>query len=224
MVNKPTITILILFIITALFYIAIASYITYPMTTILKPIPILLLIVAVWQSSVLEQYKRLLILALGFSALGDIMLTLPIQLSLELGIGFFMVAHGCYIALFLKNDVFQVRQTIYFLPVLIVSVFVFFYLRPYAGELFLPVSIYICVLTAMVFCAFQSKQNTVLLASGALIFMLSDLILALNQFVFPGSYIRLLIMPAYYLAQCLLVLGVISLGRENNCAVNAVCQ
>ncbi len=220
MANQPTKLIFYLFVLAVFFYSIAHPFITYPLTTLLKPVPILLLMIAVWQSVITRQCKSLLMLALGFSMLGDMTLTLPVTSALELGIGFFMLAHGSYIVLFLKNYACNMRQMVYFSPILILSLFMFFYLQPYVGDLLLPVSIYIGVLTTMVFCAFQSRKNTVLLVSGALLFMASDLMLAISNFVSPQSAIGVLILPVYYLAQLLIVLAIITPARlKNSCGI-----
>jgi|GEM_PF-1218426 len=212
--NRLTKILLFSFFMTALFYLAVVKSISYPLTTILKPLPIALLIVVVWQSAIKKSYKLLLTLALGFSLTGDVALTLPIGLSLILGIAFFLLAHCAYLVLFLKNYSYQVRKIVYFLPVLLLACGMGFYLLPHVGHLAVPVSIYIVVLTAMVFSAFQTRDNTLLLAGGACIFLLSDLSLACNEFIFTNSHLGVITMPTYYLAQFLLVLGIITHSTE----------
>ncbi|HFR5453750.1 TPA: lysoplasmalogenase family protein, partial [Legionella pneumophila] len=95
------------FLFTAVIYLVSLSFIQYPATTVLKPIPIVCLIVGVFRTFLPLLAKIFLILALVFSLAGDVVLTLPVALQLELGIGCFLLAHCFYIALFLKSFQFN---------------------------------------------------------------------------------------------------------------------
>ncbi|WP_457605036.1 lysoplasmalogenase family protein, partial [Legionella pneumophila] len=95
------------FLFTAVIYLVSLSFIQYPATTVLKPIPIVCLIVGVFRTSLSSSAKILLILALVFSLAGDVVLTLPFSLQLELGIACFLLAHCFYITLFLKSFEFN---------------------------------------------------------------------------------------------------------------------
>jgi uncharacterized membrane protein YhhN len=153
--------------------------------------------------------KRLLLCALGFSLIGDIILTLPIKTALPIGILAFMATHCTYIGLFFKNMKFQRKGSISFLPVLAFVTVGFYFLSPYLGEMKIPVTIYLCLLTLMVFCSFQVKQQIFLIRIGATLFLLSDFILALDLFILPSNKpTDVLIMLLYYMAQLLLVLGI----------------
>ena len=184
------------------FYLLLLPFIQYPLTTVLKPIPIIFLILLTLQVSPKSEIKALLITALGFSLMGDIILTLPIKAALQAGIVAFMLTHCAYISLFLKNAPFQRKHLTSFLPMLILVGMVFYYLWPYLGEMQKPITIYLCLLISMVFCAFQVKQHRLLIASGASLFLLSDFALALNQFVLSNNRsTAVLVMLLYYAAR-----------------------
>jgi uncharacterized membrane protein YhhN len=190
-------------------YLLLLSFIQYPLTTILKPIPILLLIIFSLQVIPKGEEKILLVGALGFSLCGDIVLTFSTKTALQVGILAFMAAHCFYICLFLKSIQFQRKGLTYFLPVLTLVIIVTYFLWPYTGEMKIPVTVYICLLTLMVFCSFQVKEQPLLIGLGSFLFLFSDFILALELFVLsviPTT--KILIMLLYYVAQFLLVIGI----------------
>ena len=213
-------------------YLLCLPFIQYPLTTILKPIPIFLLIVlslqvgsnphAVYYSRSLGAItqsrqaapKRLndqliLVFALFFSLLGDCALTLPIKPALLLGILFFMLVHCAYITLFLRRAGFQSKGFIAFLPVMVFIVVAFWTLWPFLGEMRVLGLLYLILLSLMVFSAFQVTQKKLLVTGGALLFLLSDFVVALNEFIFFGDKgAKLVGMLLYYAAQFLLVVGI----------------
>lgn len=87
-------------------------------------------------------------------------------------------------------------------------------LLPHLGALKIPVMIYALVLSVMVIQAlfrtgFTSKRSFVLIFSGAVFFMISDSLLAINKFMQPVPMAALLIMATYMTAQFLIVEGAI---------------
>lgn len=190
-------------------YLILLPFIQYPLTTALKPVPILLLMLFLIQITVGQPIKILLLIALGFSLIGDIVLTLPTKTALQAGILAFMATHCTYIYLFLKNGGFQGKNVIAFLPILLFVLIGGYFLWPYFGEMKIPVSLYLCVLTLMVLCSFQVKQQPFLIRLGACLFLLSDFTLALTLFVLTlNTLLAVLIMLLYYIAQLLLVVGI----------------
>lgn len=202
------------FLLTALFYLVSVSFITYPMTTFLKPIPIICLMIGILQTDLIRWAKITIIIALGYSMLGDIVLSMPIKHQVELGIGFFFLAHCCYIILFLKNFRFNSARLAFIIPVIAYCVFVLYLILPHLGELKIPVLLYFCVLFLMVFNSFQVKTQNLLIALGGVSFMISDSILASNMFVVPHLDLTLVIMSTYYLAQGLLTLGLAAIYKQ----------
>ncbi|KTD05077.1 lysoplasmalogenase [Fluoribacter gormanii] len=190
-------------------YLLVLSAIQYPLTTLLKAIPIALLMLFTVQINPQRQVKTLLLCALGFSIIGDVFLTLPVKIALQLGILAFMGAHCMYISIFLKRMRFQRKNLLSFLPILVFVLISFYFLSPHLGEMKKPVAIYLCLLTLMVFCSFQVKQQSLLIRTGACLFLLSDFVLSLDLFVFSGNKLTaILIMFLYYAAQFLLVIGI----------------
>jgi uncharacterized membrane protein YhhN len=78
----------------------------------------------------------------------------------------------------------------------------------------LPVKIYtvvICLMAATAANLLSSKPMKVIAAGffvpGAALFMLSDSVLALNQFIYKDTFLNIVVMLTYGYAQCLLVQG-----------------
>jgi uncharacterized membrane protein YhhN len=72
-----------------------------------------------------------------------------------------------------------------------------------------PVIAYVAVISVMVVLAFGSYGSgaTWLIPLGATLFFASDLFVARNQFVAPGTVNRVWGLPLYYAAQILLALS-----------------
>lgn len=129
--------------------------------------------------------------------------------------GAFALAHIAIICYFLSryrvgierkkysrlSKLYIIVATVVTIPIV---VFAFAKIVPHVPEGFLTygVSVYIMLIAMMLWCAMQ--QRSLLFASGAMIFLVSDTVLAWNRFVehIPNS--GYIIMITYYLAQLLL--------------------
>ncbi|PWY56797.1 lysoplasmalogenase [Legionella qingyii] len=209
MLEQPFKITILFILFSMMLYLLLLSVIQYPLTTFLKAIPIALLMIFTVQINPQRQVKILLLCALGFSLIGDIFLTFPIKVALQLGILAFMGSHCMFISIFLKNMRFQRKNLLSFLPILVFVLISFYFLSPYLEEMKKPVAAYLCLLTLMVFCSFQVKQQALLIRTGACLFLLSDFVLSLDLFVLPANKLTaILIMFLYYAAQFLLVIGI----------------
>lgn len=101
----------------------------------------------------------------------------------------------------------------YNLPIYLTAAFVFYLINPNLGNLKIPVVIYIIVIVSMVATARErfKKSNPASFWQvfiGAILFFISDGIIALSRFFgeFPESGI--LIMGTYVIAQLLIVMGI----------------
>lgn len=201
---------------TAVVYLGLVNFISYPLTTLLKPIPIFCLLALVSRAKFDENIKKYLLSALSFSVLGDIALTLPIRHQLELGLGFFLIAHCFYIAIFFRGLVFKPRKIALSLSVILYVIYMCSLLVPLLGDLLIPVCLYMSVITVMVCSAILSSHFAMPALIGAVIFMASDSMIALNEFILPEYNFTLGIMVTYYIAQLLLVVGIID-AKNNHC-------
>ncbi len=205
-------TTLLFAILSMVIYLLSLSFIQFPLTTLLRPIPLIFLILFSLRTGNLW-LKNLLLAALGFSLLGDIVLTLPFDLALQIGILLFILAQCAYILLFLKNAQFQNKRFSAFLAIMSLTFSGFYYLYPYLAGMQIPVLVYTCWLSAMIFCALHVKQHSSLINIGTFLFLFHAFIFGMNQFIFAGDkLITILVMYLYYAAQFLLVLGVVEMS------------
>lgn len=151
---------------------------------------------------------RLVVVALGFSWLGDTAPdVVPDDLAFLTMLGFFLVAHVVYLVAFWprRTDGVLGRRPVLVLPYAVVLVALVAACAPGAGSLLVPVAVYGVVLTAV---AVLATFNGVAAVGGAL-FIVSDSLIALNAFVdgyaLPGH--GFWVMLTYVAAQVLLAAG-----------------
>lgn len=158
--------------------------------------------------------SRYIIAALFFSWLGDMFLQakgwfLP-------GLAAFLLAHVSYIFYFIKtggSKKGKIQQhPLYALPVLVYILLFLYFLFPFLGDLSLPVVIYSMTIGLMLICAINSRNKVSAAASGlfivgAILFVISDSVLAIDLFAIRNHFHGLVVMLSYTIAQLLIVKG-----------------
>ena len=167
-----------------------------------------------------KSIKRITLLALGFSVLGDILLMFVDQSPhfFTVGLVAFLLAHIMYIVVFLKHRNKQKSILSFVILLLVYASGLFYLLKDGLGEMFVPVIIYMIVILSMATTVFVRKgivnsNSYNLVFIGAIFFMISDSILALNKFYQPIPFSNISIMLTYALAQYLIVLGILKLKK-----------
>ncbi len=160
---------------------------------------------------------RLTTLALLFSLLGDVLLLFT-EVSSHFFIGgltSFLFAHIMYILVFYRKVDKQRRKTIFFLLGTLAYVIVLFSIL-YKGlsDMMVPVLVYMIVILIMSNLAYSREKDVsnlsyILVFIGALFFMVSDSILALDMFYKSIAYSNVWIMTTYATAQLLIIYGII---------------
>lgn len=184
-----------------------------------KPALMLLLLAYVFVSKDVER-KPTILLALFFAWLGDVFLMIPGSnpLYFQLGLGGFLIMQWIYIEMF-KKQINKVLSPVNGMTVL-VAIYVIGLLSLLLPQmnlaLAIPVVIYAISLGTMLWFASQRKSSVSLwnyqcILSGAILFVLSDSLLAINKFYhsFPGN--SFWVMSTYILAQLLLTQGLVKL-------------
>lgn len=150
----------------------------------------------------------LLVLALAFSALGDLFISRDGEAAFLAGLGSFLVAHVAYVALF-----WGVVGGAAALSPLVAFAFALYalamlrWLWPHLGGMKAPVSAYIAVIYAMGVTAAAAPGPLWPLIAGAALFVISDSVLAAETFVFSGKPRRWtapVIWSTYYASQVLI--------------------
>lgn len=168
-----------------------------------------------------KSIKRITLLALGFSVLGDILLMFVDQSPhfFTVGLVAFLLAHIMYILVFLIHRNKQKSIVGFVILLLVYASGLFYLLKDGLGEMLVPVIIYMIVILSMATTAFVRKgivnsNSYNLVFIGAIFFMISDSILALNKFYQPIPFSNISIMLTYALAQYLIVLGILKLKKH----------
>ncbi len=183
----------------------------YP-AALLKVIPLLSLL---WISLQSIAAPKFLSIALAFSALGDLLLALPLTQSFVFGLSAFLVAQLVYAFGFLARKVVALERQHYrrLIFVALVCVCMATLILPNTGGLILPVAIYLLAIASMAVAAALFAQRSAAVFSGALLFVLSDGLIAINKFIIPFVGSDFAIMATYYSAQALITYGVMRYHR-----------
>lgn len=150
-----------------------------------------------------------LVLSLG----GDVALMFETNRAFLVGLVLFLLAHVVYSITFTVPNGFHPADIATGAVLLVVAVAIYLYLRPGLGRMQGPVIAYtliICFMVNRAISAFFGDAFTTtqawLLSLGAVFFMLSDIVLAVNRFRRPMEKHRLSLF-AYYLGQLLIALS-----------------
>ncbi len=174
-----------------------------------------LTMVFIWLIAILGQatfpfYKYMIITGLVFSLAGDVFLMLPSDRFLA-GLVAFLIAHLFYIAAFLSEISALTWWPL--VPLVIYGIVIYTIVASSLGKLKLPVLIYVVVILIMAWLAWerwsQTGQSGALLAfAGAVLFVISDTILAINRFRGAFKPSRALNLTTYFAAQWLIASSV----------------
>ena len=182
--------------------------------------PLLMITVGVY---FLSQTNRLnnplkgwIITAVFFSWLGDILLMFQVkkEIFFLLGLSAFLLAHVSYIIFFhgvrvkenIKSNILLLLIVVIYYAILITI------LSPYLGDMKLPVRIYGIVISFMFMLAMhmlfiKNKKAGMWMMTGALLFVISDSVLAINKFYQSFEAAGIIIMLSYALAQLFIIEG-----------------
>lgn len=171
-----------------------------------------------------EKYLQFLFVSLIFSMAGDVFLMFLVEELFVFGLASFLLAHVFYIVAFFKSNSLGMR----FLPLGSKLVFAlpyaffvtgFLYIlkdhilsNPETQTMFIPVMVYAIVIGTMgVLASWRvsgTNQNSFyMVLGGALLFIASDSMIAINKFVQSLPYASILIMATYISAQYFIVRG-----------------
>ena len=197
--------------IAATFNLALLNFITKPLL-----VPAL----AVYYLVATSQRSYLFLTALFFCWLGDILLMLQRdELFFIAGLVAFLTGHVLYIICYRNfrsagTGLTGPQQIRFSLPIILAGTGLVTILFPHLGGLQIPVLVYALVITVMAMQAlfrygYTNSKSFVLVFVGALSFMISDSLLAINKFMQPLPLAGLAVMLTYLLAQYLIVEGVV---------------
>jgi len=161
--------------------------------------------------------SRRLLLALLFCWTGDVLLlfTYKNELYFLLGLAAFLIGHLAYISTFLQCTAGKSKAAMWwYLPILTYVLLLLSLLWNNLGDMLLPVAIYAVVIGSMTAVALRrygatNTSSFMAVMVGAMLFVLSDTLIAWNKFQGAISNASLWIMLTYIMAQYLLVQGIL---------------
>ena len=149
-----------------------------------------------------DRYAALVLCGLVLSVAGDALLLSRARAAFLAGLVAFLLAHVAYAAAFAPRST---RPAWALAAVAATVAGVLAWLWRHLGDMRLPVVAYCAIIGAMLWLALGVPSE--LVRAGALLFFLSDLLVARDRFVAPGKPNRLVGWPLYYAGQYLLALS-----------------
>jgi len=172
-----------------------------------KPLATLLILALAWgaRPATSPRYRRWILAGLGCSLAGDVLLMLPGDLFVP-GLLAFLCAHACFIAAFLGDSRLAAPAWPLMACLAWGAANLALLWNAIDASLRAPVIIYVSVLATMGGQAWararmrRADAAVQLAARGALVFLLSDGVLAWDRFRGPVPLASLWVLAAYYLA------------------------
>jgi len=210
------------FFVLTLFHLTILYFDWDTLHLIVKPMfmPLLIAMLAVNVGDRKNAFYRLMQFGLFLSWLGDIALMLDRDNPnlFIAGLSFFLIAHIGYSVAFYRSIKASDKPLDKGRSAVIAAVFLaftgifFFMMKDGLGEMFVPVLAYTLVITAMGIVAalrigHVPRNDGNIIAVGAVLFILSDCVIAWNKFVVDFPHDQVLNMSLYLTGQFLLAYG-----------------
>jgi uncharacterized membrane protein YhhN len=178
-----------------------------------KPLLMILLAAYVYAGHLNSASQRALLFTLLYAWLGDVFLLVPGNnpLFFQLGLASFLLMQVAYIRQFVGFG--ALTWSWWSIPVLVYVFGFLAYLYPVLPAALLgPVIVYALALGAMLYFAFQLRVSA--LTWGAILFVLSDSLLAFAKFKFEYPWNSFAVMSTYILAQLLLIQALCKLHAQ----------
>ena len=190
--------------------------------------PLLLLSLIAWfaksTSPITGNFKHMILAALCLSLAGDVWLIFEKNNPsfFIFGLICFLTAHVFYAFAFNRVRSNNAVVLKWWLAIFVAAFYfcLIYILFAYLGDMKIPVLIYGAVISIMLFIAghlfFVKKYGLIFIVAGALLFITSDSLLAINKFYSPFINASTYIMLTYAFAQYYIVKGIIQyLNAEN---------
>ena len=178
-----------------------------------KPLLMILLAAYVYADQLNSASQRTLLVTLLFAWLGDVFLLIPGNnpLFFQLGLASFLLMQVAYIRQFIGFG--ALKWSWWLIPVLFYVFGFLAYLYPALPDALVgPVIVYALALGSMLYFAFQLRVST--LNWGAILFVISDSLLAFAKFKFEYPWNSSAVMSTYILAQLLLIQALCKLHAQ----------
>ncbi|MEE9418710.1 MAG: lysoplasmalogenase [Desulfatiglandaceae bacterium] len=176
---------------------------------------LLFILAVVIQPHPFPSFYHFLLVGLIFCLGGDVFLALPQKRMFLLGLISFLIGHLLYVIAFFSAAEIGQWTWIGTLVAMVISGWVYLWLRPHLGAMNGPVLLYMIVITAMLSGAWSilgdsslTLTGRVMIFGGAVLFYFSDIFVARDRFLKNSFLNRLVGLPMYYAGQFLLAFSV----------------
>jgi uncharacterized membrane protein YhhN len=167
--------------------------------------------------SKVEHQDTSLLTAMLFALLGDILIMFESDFFFQLGLSCFLIMQLLYIKCFNRytTTLSSQKKRILILLYIMASAFIIVAF-PKLGNMLIPVVLYCIALMSMATFALMRKSSHTLgpLAIGALLFVISDFLLAIDKFVQAMAILPALVIITYAAAQFLIVNEIVAEHTE----------
>ena len=181
-----------------------------------KPLPVLSLAAAAtkWGRG---PYAWRLTAGLLLCAVGDALLEVGEETFLA-GLIVFLAAHLAYVSAFLSDD--HALRPWRAIPFVVYGATMYLFLFPRLGGLALPVGVYVGAIVAMMWraaaCVGRERPTALRALVGAVMFGLSDTLIAVDRFRKPIAGVRYPIILLYWAGQAAIALSAARAGRDRD--------
>ncbi len=189
-----------------------------------KALPVLIMGIAVWQTMAASRIRLPLLAALLLCAAGDLLLEIlwlaaaPPLPWFAMGLSAFLLAH---LALLLAFIFLGVQWRLWAVVLLPWTFGLLLLLWPQLGPMRGPVTVYVSAITAMMMLAISVRNTETdryywwLLVVGAVIFGISDSVIAINRFLAPVPGARYWISITYWIAMFCIPIALVKLSAQH---------
>lgn len=194
-------------------YIVLIPQQPWPLSWLLKPLPMLIYAALLWRAFGGATGRWL---ALGFvaAALGDFFLDFGQRDGLFMqALLAFLVNQIALIIAFARLGAGRPMPWPRALPALLYCTLLAAWLLPRSGHLLLPVTVYLGSLLAMALLACRVERRIGPVWLGAMLFLLADSLIGVNKFAAPFPQAVLVIVCCYFAGQSLIAWGLLRLAR-----------
>lgn len=171
---------------------------------LVKPLPILALLGWLHDAPP-SDYRHWISLGLIFSLVGDVLLAWPGDLFI-FGLGAFLLAHLAYLKAYF-SDCRRLAILPLLLALAVAAILLSILISHGLGDLLIAVVVYALVISAMLWRALARlgsnvhQRSALLAAAGAVLFVFSDTLIAINRFVLPFQTAPYWLIVSYWLGQ-----------------------
>ncbi|WP_127136354.1 lysoplasmalogenase [Flagellimonas oceanensis] len=171
---------------------------------VLKPLTTILVIslLFVVPKSQHSRFKSIMLAALLFCLMGDILLMFPAYFVF--GLAAFLMAHLLFAFGFINLKGFRSHWAS-FVTLYVIGGLLFFWLKPGLGQFMVPVTVYVVVICFMAWQGIglflrEKRKEFLWIGIAVLLFMFSDTMIAIAKFKTDFDYSSILILSTYWLS------------------------